>query len=208
MTKSWVYILDDGTGWFYVGTTDRLFRRMREHAQGKGAKVTSKFFYGYLVGLYKLGEKDEVNNRLDIENLITLQLMKLQDNPKKVRGGNYCKHGLDDNAWDLPLACIKKLKSCEMPVVCECGLPANKFNSRNGEVFYKCAISSASWINEEDFPISIADPCTFFKFAINATKADEPNFCLTCDVPCGQFTRCYTHYVIKSHGNLEDIEII
>ena len=64
MTNSWVYILRQGYNWYYVGTTDRLFRRIKEHANGNGCKATSKFFYDTLVGLYKLGDKDEVSNRL------------------------------------------------------------------------------------------------------------------------------------------------
>ena len=179
---------------------------MKEHAEGNGANATSQFFYHNLVGLYKLGHKDDVNNRLDIENEITLQIMKLQNNPVKVRGGNWCKHGLNGNEWDMPL---KKLKECEMPVVCDCKLPANKIISKNGEVYYKCAISSADWINEEDFPLNIAESCKFFKSEKYAKKEDEPNFCKTCNIPCGNFLTCYTHKpCIVNNRNLNFIEIV
>ena len=41
MEKVWtVYILECGDGTLYTGITDDLERRLRAHAQGKGAKYT------------------------------------------------------------------------------------------------------------------------------------------------------------------------
>ncbi len=46
--KAWVYILKDDNGKFYIGSTDNLERRLRQHAQ-KHTQTTSRMINTKLV---------------------------------------------------------------------------------------------------------------------------------------------------------------
>lgn len=204
MSCSWVYILKGFNDYYYVGTTDRLIRRLKEHATGKGAKTTKQFKYNELVGLYKVGSIDELDfkEREKLEDIITLQLMKLQKNPKKVRGGQWTTHGVNEEDWDFSKNLINKLKCQDMPVSCHCKLPALRIQDK-----YVCSIAHNSWINEilddAEFGIFTNSSCTFNE-PLSANKSDEPNYCSVCSIPCSTFDACYEH---KNNINLKSLDL-
>jgi predicted GIY-YIG superfamily endonuclease len=190
MPKVWLYVLlsvSKGKPWYYVGQTERLFQRMSEHANKTGSHATSLFRYKKLVGLYCIGDAEDTcrSERLIKENELTLQMMKLQDNPYRVRGGSWCSHGITQD-FNPP---IKKLKEICMPVICHCKLPAKK---KFGN--FVCALADASWINfnRDDWPMDSIEPCTFNVNEIFVKNEAEPNYCLVCEVPCGNFSTCFS----------------
>jgi len=190
MSRSWVYILKGSNDYYYVGTTNRLLRRLKEHVNGNGAKVTKNFCYNILVGLYKVGNIDDLESgeRENLENVITLQLMKLQQNPKKVRGGLWTTHGVEDKTWEFSKQLIEKLKKQKMPVICGCGVPALKTENK-----YVCSISHNIWINK-NLPegICINYECDYEE-SLEAELEKEPNYCFICNIPCGSSDSCFEH---------------
>jgi predicted GIY-YIG superfamily endonuclease len=48
-----IYSTDETKYIYYIGTTDRLFRRLKEHTIGKGSKITDNNEVLSLYGLYK-----------------------------------------------------------------------------------------------------------------------------------------------------------
>ena len=187
MTRVWLYVIHNeskGKPWYYVGQTERLLRRMEEHSNQTGSNATSMYKYRNLVGLYNIGDARDISisERLIKENELTLQLMKLQDNPYRVRGGSWSNHGITRD-FTPP---IKKLKDICMPIICYCKLPAKKrFNN------YVCALKDAEWIDAETLPLNLNKTCTFNVREIFAKPENEPNFCSLCEIPCGKFSTCF-----------------
>ena len=73
MGENWVYVLSCENGVIYVGETERLFKRLAEHCNKKGSKVTQKNKPLSLLSLYKVSEnfdKEEFHN-VDIKKLNT-----------------------------------------------------------------------------------------------------------------------------------------
>jgi len=73
MGENWVYVLSCENGVIYVGETERLFKRLSEHCNKKGSKVTQKNKPLRLLSLYKVSEnfdKEEFHN-VDIKKLNT-----------------------------------------------------------------------------------------------------------------------------------------
>lgn len=123
--KTWLYILrnrvDDPKfgqqDYFYVGVTYKLGTRLEQHATGGGAKATRVWDYGTLVALYPVAPGQ--THRLDLENRLTLELMKLKGEKRwwQVRGGSWCSLEKKDGP---PPA----LASTPAPAICRCGFPA------------------------------------------------------------------------------------
>lgn len=189
MPQTWIYVLRSSTRYFYVGQTDRLIRRMKEHTTGRGALCTREFCYDHLVGLYKLGDSEDFSEfeTRQVEDNITLQLMKIQDNPRRVRGGRWTLHGITQDWNAIP---ISELKTCPMPVVCDCGMPAERFTSKQGQEYYRCSLSNTGWIDTDSFPVSVEPACSFFIAANKAVPSSEPNYCPVCAAPCGHWHDC------------------
>lgn len=86
----WVYVLKQQTrrgGYYYVGCTRSLFRRLNQHADGGGAVCTRKFTYKMIVALYKIDD----GTHLEKERDITLKLMYMFGRQWwTVRGGPWC----------------------------------------------------------------------------------------------------------------------
>jgi hypothetical protein len=191
MPKAWLYVLcceaKNSKSWYYVGETERLFRRMCEHAKGSGSIATSSFKYRKLVGLYCIGDSEDIskNERRKQEDDLTLQIMKLQDNPYRVRGGKWTSHGITRDF----VPPIKELKEICMPVICNCKLPAKKKGNN-----YVCALSDATWIDcdNDNWPLNPIELCTFNVNQKFAKVEDNPNFCLSCEIPCGKFSKCFS----------------
>lgn len=112
----WVYVLsyygaDSNVHVYYVGQTKRLFRRLREHCEGRGGVNTSDCYapLGYcLEALYKVDSNIRIMNELnetiidvyDFENYITKQYMKplvAYEGIHKVRGGGYIRKKVNIN---------------------------------------------------------------------------------------------------------------
>ena len=98
MTKTWLYVLRSIThhpifgqqAYYYVGMTYRLVRRMNEHFEGKGSNATLSFCYDEIVAVYQIDDEEQHDHRL--ENILTLQLMKLKGKLWwQVKGGKWCK---------------------------------------------------------------------------------------------------------------------
>jgi predicted GIY-YIG superfamily endonuclease len=210
MPKVWIYILENkyrNKSFYYVGQTERLFRRFQEHFENTGSMATNKFNYDNLVSLYCLGNSCQItqSERLQFENQITLQLMKLQDNPFRVRGGSWTCHGLNDKEWNPPL---KKLLDTSMPVLCYCGMPAGKSKCGN---FYRCCMDASKWIHPNSIKIYMNNKSCNFEINCEIAKlAEEPNYCQTCQIPCGQYNMCYNCKQIENEKKniIENIEII
>jgi predicted GIY-YIG superfamily endonuclease len=207
MPRTWVYVLKDENGfsdygtWFYVGVTRRLISRFKEHSSLRGGSLATKMFpYNELVALYNVGDESMSDvDRRTYEDRITLQLMKLASNPRHVRGGRWTTHGIT-GTWNEP----EELDKTPMPVVCECNLPAKSFISKNGQEFYTCPMKNLTWLTEnDDFPLQYGNGCNFFVPEWKASRAREPNRCLTCRRLCGKYANCYEHSLRFQKENME-----
>jgi predicted GIY-YIG superfamily endonuclease len=70
----------------YVGMSENVNNRIKQHFAGKGAEWTKKHAPVSVVDVIKVSNKTEA---LRLENKLTKQLMKIYG-VKKVRGGVYC----------------------------------------------------------------------------------------------------------------------
>ena len=172
-----------------------LFQRLTNHEKGKGSKATQEYQYDKLVGLYKLEKfKSYVStyDSLQFENKVTLQLMKLNENPRNVMGGNWCSHGLEKNDGCLPKSCIEKLRGQKMPVVCNCMMPAVLEEGR-----YVCSLQNAIWITKKawysEVCLEIPKPCNFNVHFSGSQLYKEPNYCSVCGIPCFVYKNCPLH---------------
>jgi predicted GIY-YIG superfamily endonuclease len=188
MPSSWVYVLSQGDNlnfrneYYYVGVTNRLFTRLNEHQTGKGSLVTNKFKYNILTALYKVEEEEK---RRFLEDKITLQLMKISDNPWKIRGGSWTNHGITKFDFKQP----KALLDVDLPILCRCEMPAIKFE-RNGKIFFKCSLDYYNWINNYELAVESTGGCDFFKHITEVRFEKDPNKCLQCTDLCGEREIC------------------
>lgn len=206
MGRHWVYILKNKTdeeecNAIYVGETERLYRRFKEHMVGKGSITTLNFESVQLIGLYNIANNDAFekyhskietfkdgdsyyiwdlqflfrdwrNNEdnddydfLKIENLITeICIFLNKNNNIDVKGGKYTR--------DI---CYKdKIESMSNHrPICKCGLPAEVFLSKKEEIWFKCAVANATWVDFEMDDFSVAEPCSFLQKYINDNDIQE-----------------------------------
>jgi len=196
--KHWVYVIsNDAETYFYVGVTQRLFKRLYEHSKSSGALATKSYEYDKLVALYDAGYVDEITteDRLRKEDLVTLQLMKLVPNWYKVRGGRWTTHGISKQ-YKSP----KETREVPMPVVCDCGFPAELYGNT-----YMCSLRKNDWIYQFDLALYQNEPCEFRIWKDKCNVSPEPNYCL-CGNLCGSFPTCYTCSRIPN--TIEGIEIL
>ena len=203
---TWVYVLQDRGKFFYVGVTKRLLQRLKEHCSIRGGSyATSVFDYDSLVGIYKIGDDDmKDTERRKYEDRITLQLMKLHRNgPGYVRGGRWTLHYHYD--FEEPA----DLSHTDMPVICNCKLPAASFLSKTGFRFFCCPRKHMSWLTrDESFPMKYSDPCDFFVPEWKAHPAAEPNRCSTCNQLCGPYRTCFKHSFYMERQNIQNSFVV
>lgn len=176
----------------YIGETVRLYRRFEEHLNGRGGMNTSHFGnYGsvQLVGLYNVANNDafeEYHSRvptfeewnsiwdlkwkyknwrdkqdsneydfLMVENLITEMCIYLnKNNDIDVKGGKYTKEA----TYKQKIKAYPKHRP-----TCKCGYPAEVFLSKKDEIWFKCAVANATWVEYESECFSVAEPCDFLQ---------------------------------------------
>lgn len=174
----WVYILsyyrvatkkDPSKLVEYIGLTNRLFRRLIEHCQGRGGANTSDVFIeiGFnLIGLYKVEENmkimrddldENISNEHDFENYITELCMK--GSIHKTRGGKYTR---TDVEYDYSK--INNYLETSRPN-CDCGMPADVFKSAAGDVYFRCSLNNAEWLKDKLYHdrLEINDSCQFLR---------------------------------------------
>jgi predicted GIY-YIG superfamily endonuclease len=123
--------------WYSVWDLKWKFKHWRERVEQNG-----------------LSDKQECDF-LMIENLITEMCIYLhKDCDIDVKGGKYTKE-----------ACYKdQMKSypTHRPI-CHCGYPAEVFLSKKNEVWFKCAVANATWVEYENDCFCVAEPCSFLQ---------------------------------------------
>lgn len=89
--ESFLYAIDLFGGFIYVGLTNDINRRIREHYEGKGAMFTKRFKPKGVRIIIPLGECTKAE-ACAAENVLTLELM-LMYSQNKIRGGGYTALG-------------------------------------------------------------------------------------------------------------------
>lgn len=114
--KTWIYVircLINKNYHYYVGVTNRLKTRLREHSEGIGSTITDKNKYTHLCALYEVINFE--NSREYYENLLVLQLMCLsKNNWKHIKGGSWCRENIEKP---------KNINTIDKFSVCNCGFP-------------------------------------------------------------------------------------
>ena len=85
----YVYFMKLEHGYYYVGITNNLGRRLQQHRNGRGSVITRAHRPLILLGSWYIGEM-EYKEAEYIENEFTLYFM--QNYGTKVRGGRWCKN--------------------------------------------------------------------------------------------------------------------
>ena len=92
---------------------------------------------------------------LTIENLITEMCIYLnKSNDIDVKGG---KHTNASTYKQTVNACAKHRP------ICKCGYPAEVFLSKTNEIWFKCAIANATFVEFNHDSFSVAEPCNFLQ---------------------------------------------
>lgn len=101
-----------------------------------------------------LGDKQDCDY-LMVENLITEMCIYLhKDCDIDVKGGKYTK----DVTYKHKLNTYPKHRP-----TCKCGYPAEVFLSKKDEIWFKCAVANATWVEYENEYFSVAEPCDFLQ---------------------------------------------
>lgn len=183
----WVYLLKCEDKRYYVGETNRLYRRLREHCNDykHSCIQCSNYPPKYLFGVYNV-EKNEkyqiyskllndekninineidsnyYNKKIDalvLENDITkMKMHQMNSKWYRVRGGNYCSEYLDKN----PSTNFKYSRP-----FCKCvhSIPA-EINIYGNKIYFRCVKKSMDWIDMSNYdfniPVCIQEPCDFY----------------------------------------------
>lgn len=191
----WVYILrchceddpqDRRQDRIYIGETERLFRRLKEHKAGhygtaSGSVTTSKYLPKRLIGLYKVSDEDMIDHgdpinkdmykmgyipkikgwALDVEDKITLQYMKAMGRKwKQVFGGKW--HGGHPRNNNPSKNC-----TINRPY-CKCKVPAD-ICEYNDKKYWRCSQKNFyNWDEMTNFLKEIrlqrgTTPCNFYQ---------------------------------------------
>jgi len=118
--KNWIYILRCKNNRYYVGTTSKLFTRIRSHANGTGSKITSRGIRS-LVAIYDTGyyhdrelpERDFLQETCITKDMSYYRLKLYKTN--EVYGGGYSHRSFD------PIA----NKYTPTRPMCFCNIPAS-----------------------------------------------------------------------------------
>jgi len=130
----WIYILKNDSGYYYVGETKRLHRRLGEHLNLRGGKNTEILEINEIVATYptwKIRSLIKSNgygyrNNHEIENIIVESIMYNNNEYEKIRGGKYCRFDIDYK---------KPTRNIIIPF-CNCDLPCD-FNLKD-KYYFRC----------------------------------------------------------------------
>lgn len=178
----WVYVIKSSrTGNIYVGETTRLFKRWREHDDGK-CKTTSYDDYDILIGLYKVannytfncyridmiekgvgalacrrywGQYEDKSSALALEKDITERYMVDYDIDKRnIRGNFYLNYGrcADFCFSKQKLNYIRTRPLCHCKYPCEINMTKDKT-----KLYFSCPIPNWTSLEIEEFP------CNFYQ---------------------------------------------
>jgi hypothetical protein len=184
----WVYILKDTlSDHLYIGETTRLFRRLFEHKNANGSKITSKGTYDRLVGLYKIPinsnfylyhRQNKLYNdynpflfenmcertyntkeeALLIENWITELLITNKDHDGEYDMVYGGKYCNLSTYYNM-IERIQDEDVLKRPF-CKCGIPAEIRMSSKNELYYICSMQNV-W-DGIHFGIDIEESCDFY----------------------------------------------
>ena len=184
----WVYILKDSiTGHLYVGETTRLYRRLLEHKNSNGSKITSNGEYDILVGLYKIPinsnfylyhRQNKIYNdynpflfenmceythntkeeALLVENWIT-ELLITNTGHDGEYDMVYGGKYCNVTTYDNMVERIQDEDVLKRPM-CKCGIPADIRISSKKELYYICSMQNV-WDDLQSV-IDVDEYCDFF----------------------------------------------
>lgn len=185
----WIYILKCDDDIYYVGETQRLYRRFWEHNNGCGGINTSIYTPENIVAIYKLSILDkffEYNNRV-INNTCNIYWgHKLLENFNDIEdgyNGEYDPLFIENNIteclmmnnkddwkkirggkytrFDIEYPFPKNEYIKELPL-CNCGLPCDiKKNEDNNYLYFRCAKKNMWDEMKETFEIE-DEACNYF----------------------------------------------
>uniref|UniRef100_A0A6C0ADF2 GIY-YIG domain-containing protein n=1 Tax=viral metagenome TaxID=1070528 RepID=A0A6C0ADF2_9ZZZZ len=87
--QRYLYVLELKDGFYYVGSTNNLERRYKQHLEGKSSAQWTK-----LHPPIKMIHTQEMFEDHEENNLTVYYMKKIKGGINKVRGGNYCKEKL------------------------------------------------------------------------------------------------------------------
>ena len=188
----WIYVLKSNAcgGWYYVGVTKNLKRRLRQHLFGTGAQCTKRWKFRTLVALYKC----PFNDRGRLEQIITHRWMAAMPNQEwwRVRGGAHCSILEERNSQTKPpLTFLRKIKNhyhriqptnlddnCRgishdpyLFTQCSCGFPCALSSDGFEKSFLVCP--SAKWFNTTSNKIYLSDHSCDFRMEIMTPLAQR-----------------------------------
>ena len=173
----WIYILRCSGDTIYVGETERLYRRLSEHKNGRGSKTTKDFKPYMLMGVYKLikdgltfkdsyakdmYDSGEITENklwaLELENQITLMYMKAMNTRwDDVYGGKY---HVGYRPSEIPV------KNCyTFRPYCKCKIPADIHQYKDDKYWRCCRKNIWDGLNEKtkDLKFLEVDCCDYYK---------------------------------------------
>jgi hypothetical protein len=187
----WVYILQCENGYFYVGETTRLYRRVWEHQDGVGGLNTSLYPPINIVAIYpvnRLGKffdyTNKVNNNdYDLNYNIYFNRGGIIENFNNEEGNEYDSLWIENNITEKMMidnqvnwTKIRGGKYVKFNIEynfpqnnlvkelpnCYCGFPCDvKQNEENNKLYFRCARKNIWDKMREEFGIH-DDPCNFF----------------------------------------------
>ena len=187
----WVYILkcrhfETNKIYFYIGVTERLYRRFWEHFGGRGGINTSIHIPEYVIGLYKidiLGKfLDYINviNSYKAEKYIYNKLKKFNEIEEDYDYNKYeietfiteCMMMNHSKIWnkirggkyirfDIEYKYPENLKLTKLPI-CKCGLPCDIKCKDNSYLYFRCCKKNM-WNDLEELFYLKKKPCDFYK---------------------------------------------
>lgn len=186
----WVYILRCEDGYFYVGQTSRLYRRMWEHQEGFGGLNTSTYSPEEIVAIYKVNTickfmnyNKYVSKIIDgawHEEYKSFKLRYFNDKNEEYYCDNLCAendiaeclmmHKKDEwkkirggkyTRFDVEYEYPDNIYVKDLPI-CTCGLPCDIRKNEDGNyLYFRCAKKNMWGELREEFDID-DEPCKFF----------------------------------------------
>lgn len=142
MKNKIIYIIYCENNYYYVGQTNSMYHRYKQHLRGEGSCVTlinepieivAMYNYETFNEFYRLLNGDNVNV-LHLENIITEILMinnyRLID---KIKGGKYIKL---EKSYIIKKTLLEPI--CNLIPVCHCGFPCDVQKQSDNNFVFKC----------------------------------------------------------------------
>lgn len=187
----WIYILKCSDDYYYVGETNRLYRRFWEHQQGNGGINTSINIPESIVAIYKVST---LCNFFEYNNIVVNKICNIYFNRSDTLLENF--NNSDDNDETDYLFAENNITECLMlhnknnwkkirggkytrldieyifPIneyiknlpLCNCGLPCDiKKNEEDNYLYFRCAKKNMWYNMKEHFELDVEDePCKYF----------------------------------------------